>query len=104
MSSLVPSSCPTKRDQPPTSLSTPELVAPVATPGDVLRMPSLVGSVTRTRTDQPTSQRELCGSAPVKGTADQWVELIDSLAYDGKYGSFVSGPSTATGQTAPLGP
>jgi len=67
-------------------------------------MPSLVGSVTRTRTDQPTSQRELCGSAPVKGTADQWVELIDSLAYDGKYGSFVSGPSTATGQTAPLGP
>lgn len=61
-------------------------------PGDVLRMAQLVGTITDTPGD--TEARE--GSAPVRGTADQWAALIARLATEQPFRCFIFWPEQGT--------
>ncbi|WP_037677763.1 LLM class flavin-dependent oxidoreductase [Streptomyces griseus] len=57
-------------------------------PADVLRMSQLVGTVTDRRGDAEAR----VGSAPVRGTPDQWAELIARLATEQPYRAFIFWP------------
>jgi alkanesulfonate monooxygenase SsuD/methylene tetrahydromethanopterin reductase-like flavin-dependent oxidoreductase (luciferase family) len=61
-------------------------------PGDVLRMAQLVGTITDTAGDARARE----GSAPVRGTAEQWAALIARLASEQRFGCFVFWPEQGT--------
>jgi alkanesulfonate monooxygenase SsuD/methylene tetrahydromethanopterin reductase-like flavin-dependent oxidoreductase (luciferase family) len=57
-------------------------------PGDVLRMAQLVGTITDREGDAEARE----GSAPVRGTPDQWAALIARLATEQPFRCFVFWP------------
>lgn len=61
-------------------------------PSDVLRMAQLVGTITDTPGDADARE----GSAPVRGTADQWAALIARLATEQPFRCFVFWPEQGT--------
>ncbi|GAB1508077.1 LLM class flavin-dependent oxidoreductase [Actinophytocola sp. KF-1] len=61
-------------------------------PADVLRMAQLVGTIT----DKPGDAEARAGSAPVRGTADQWAALIARLATEQPFRCFVFWPEQGT--------
>ena len=61
-------------------------------PGDVLRMAQLVGTIT----DREGDAEARAGSAPVRGTPDQWAALIARLATEQPYRCFVFWPEEGT--------
>ena len=61
-------------------------------PADVLRMAQLVGTITDTPGDAEARE----GSAPVRGTADQWAALIARLATEQPFRCFVFWPEQGT--------
>jgi alkanesulfonate monooxygenase SsuD/methylene tetrahydromethanopterin reductase-like flavin-dependent oxidoreductase (luciferase family) len=61
-------------------------------PADVLRMAQLVGTITDTPGDAEARE----GSAPVRGTADQWASLIARLATEQPFRCFVFWPEQGT--------
>jgi alkanesulfonate monooxygenase SsuD/methylene tetrahydromethanopterin reductase-like flavin-dependent oxidoreductase (luciferase family) len=64
-------------------------------PAEVLRMAQLVGTITDSPGDRDSTEaRE--GSAPVRGTADQWASLIARLAAEQPFRCFVFWPEEGT--------
>lgn len=61
-------------------------------PGDVLRMAQLVGTIT----DKPGDTETREGSAPVRGTAEQWAALIVRLATEQPFRCFIFWPEQGT--------
>jgi alkanesulfonate monooxygenase SsuD/methylene tetrahydromethanopterin reductase-like flavin-dependent oxidoreductase (luciferase family) len=61
-------------------------------PGDVLRMAQIVGTIT----DRPGDAEASEGSAPVRGTADQWAALLARLATEQPFRCFVFWPEQGT--------
>jgi alkanesulfonate monooxygenase SsuD/methylene tetrahydromethanopterin reductase-like flavin-dependent oxidoreductase (luciferase family) len=61
-------------------------------PGDVLRMAQLVGTITDTAGDAEVRE----GSAPVRGTAEQWAALIARLATEQPFRCFIFWPEQGT--------
>lgn len=57
-------------------------------PGDVLRIAQLVGTIT----DTPGDEDARTGSAPIRGTVDQWAEVIHRLATEQPFRCFVFWP------------
>lgn len=61
-------------------------------PADVLRMAQLVGTITDTPGDAEARE----GSAPVRGTAEQWAVLIARLATEQPFRCFIFWPEQGT--------
>ncbi|TNC19393.1 LLM class flavin-dependent oxidoreductase [Amycolatopsis alkalitolerans] len=61
-------------------------------PRDIRRIAQLVGEIT----DRPGDSHTEHGSAPVRGTADQWATLLARLALEQPYTAFVFWPEQQT--------
>lgn len=61
-------------------------------PGDVRRIAQIVGEIT----DRPGDALAESGSAPVRGTVDQWAALLARLAIEQPYTAFVFWPEHQT--------
>lgn len=61
-------------------------------PGDIRRIAQIVGEIT----DQPGDALAESGSAPVRGTVDQWASLLTRLATEQPYTTFVFWPEHQT--------
>lgn len=61
-------------------------------PADVLRMAQIVGTITDTQGDSEAQ----VGSAPVRGTPDQWAALIARLATEQPFRCFIFWPEEGT--------
>lgn len=65
-------------------------------PSEIVRIAQLVGTVTEAPTAQPTTHGGLRGRDPIRASARQWAELIDSLADGLGFGAFIFWPEETT--------